>query len=280
MNKEKYFCDHCNYKCLYLQQWNKHIQTKKHIINCNLPNKLQDDLTTKCNHCKVVFTNEDYKKHRERNQVYWMVKSNPIYENCRCNDFCYEGKLFNNVETLKEVAESSTSYKARKRYNEKVYDKAVEILANRKQHEHDIMLAEQRRRKKMKELYDRKQEKDNKKIEEKINNITMTITDPSEKAKIYGFKDKCSCGKFKNEPYMTRKKQIEKGIETVLCGEGCDEEVSEEDDLTEFEDLLIQKYRSNLPFQSVCDMCVKGINDEDYSPRLLGECDVEICDCD
>ena len=144
MKQPTYFCDHCNiekfdsetqtykpqpYSCNTSSHYHKHIDTKKHILNTLICKNLTDDLIVKCKHCSINYTKEQYKQHKSRNSVLWVMKDK--FKESSCNHFTYDGKRFANLSTLKDFTEHSTKYKRQRYERNKIFEAAAEIIENK-----------------------------------------------------------------------------------------------------------------------------------------------------
>lgn len=246
MKRKIFRCDYCEiqkfnsetqefiyipFSCDTSAQWKQHIARPKHCINVERNQNLEDDLIVECKHCGGVYTKEQYKQHKEHNQLLW-VSNNPIYNDCSCNNFIYNNKRFEDLNVLRAYAECRYD-NGRKKYMIAKKPKEIKSFADRA--------------KPMKILLDKKKEKENKVVqplEEKVidNNITMTIED--EFNELNGIEDKddkhdlnikpiwdsedicCECGKYTNawKEYSIEKLKL---WEVVMCE--CDDSDSDSD---------------------------------------------------
>jgi len=121
MKRKLFRCDYCEIEkfdsetqtfinipfiCDTKQQWIKHIKRPKHCLAVARNNNLEDDLVKQCRHCDSVFTLEQYQRHKNHNTIYWISKNNPLYKDCSCNNFIYNGKRFETLLELRVYAEN------------------------------------------------------------------------------------------------------------------------------------------------------------------------------
>ena len=154
MKRELFSCDYCDiekfnsetqqfenvpFVCETLAHWKQHTKRIKHCLNVERNNNLEDDLVVECKHCNGIYTNDQYRRHKERNNLLWVSKSFAIYKDCSCNNFCYGKKRFESIQEVREYANVKDKYSYGKdkktNYTKKVYDKALEILNDRQEHE-------------------------------------------------------------------------------------------------------------------------------------------------
>ena len=198
-----FFCDNCNiekfnsetqeyefvaFECQTKHNYIRHMTTKKHLYNVIHSSNLDDDHVVECKHCTTIFTNIQYKQHKERNQLLWCMKAtNPIYKDCSCNNFIFGKKRFTTINELKEYSTIKEIYTYGQKnpqigYTRKNYDKAIQILRDKEDHEVKLMEAGKRRDIEMMEKYKEKKAKEEeakKKLKEKKNKtkIIGTIED-------------------------------------------------------------------------------------------------------
>lgn len=130
MKRDLFKCDYCQiekfnsetqefenipFSCYTTQQWKKHISRPKHCMNVARNKNLEDDLVVECKHCNGIFTKAQYEQHKNRN-ILLQWSSDPIYKECSCNNFIYNGKRFETMELLKVYAECRYN-NGRKKYN-------------------------------------------------------------------------------------------------------------------------------------------------------------------
>lgn len=121
MKRELFRCDYCEIEkfdsetqtfinipfiCSTLAHWKQHIKRPKHCLSVERNNNLEDDLVKQCKHCDGVFTLEQYQRHKNHNTIYWISKNNPLYNECTCNNFIYNGKRFETLIELRTYAEN------------------------------------------------------------------------------------------------------------------------------------------------------------------------------
>jgi len=121
MKRELFRCDYCEIEkfdsetqtfinipfiCSTLAHWKQHIKRPKHCLSVERNNNLEDDLIKQCKHCDGVFTLEQYQRHKNHNTIYWISKNNPLYNECTCNNFIYNGKRFETLIELRTYAEN------------------------------------------------------------------------------------------------------------------------------------------------------------------------------
>tara|TARA_R110000851_G_scaffold160708_3_gene304011 strand:- start:143 stop:1009 length:867 start_codon:yes stop_codon:yes gene_type:complete len=283
MKRELFSCDYCDiekfnsenqqyenvpFVCETLAHWKQHIKRPKHCLSVVRNKNLEDDLVVECKHCNGIYTKDQYRRHKERNNLLWVSKSFAIYKDCSCNNFCYGKKRFESIQEVREYANAKDKYTYGKdnktNYTKKVYDKALEILNDRQEHENKLneirrqneadlrKELDEKRAKEAKELEEKKKKKAKEKqrqqpIEEKIikeNPIAMTIED--EYNKLNNIKDSkqdkndcnikpiwdsedmcCECGLNTN---VWREYPIEKlkNWDVKLCE--CEDETDSEDE--------------------------------------------------
>ncbi len=204
MKRELFRCDYCDiekfnsetqqyeqvpFVCETLAHWKQHTKRVKHCINVERNKNLEDDLIVECKHCNGIFTQAQYKKHKEHNQLLWVSKGSfSYYKDCSCNNFCYGKKRFETLQELREYAMIREKYSYGKdkkiNYTKKEYDRALEILRDREEHENKLKEIRQENDAKLrKEIEDKKKKLKEKNIdkvvqpikEKVLDNITMTI---------------------------------------------------------------------------------------------------------
>ena len=126
-----FFCDHCSTKktisddkqeCLkvinlsgnFLQKRNleSHFKTKKHLQSLELVKKAIEEKTSiTCKYCNETFTKEGYDRHRERNNILWLINGNNKYGSC--NNIYYNKCRFPNIQYLKNYINAQDNYKWR-----------------------------------------------------------------------------------------------------------------------------------------------------------------------
>jgi len=113
----KYWCDNCNFTCNKKDHWKQHINSLKH--KRKLTDERYAEGNIQCIHCNEFFTKESYKRHKERNQLFWLCKNSYWTDFCSCNNFVSEtGKRYEDIRQLKDVMEK----KGRYGYNKKKLD--------------------------------------------------------------------------------------------------------------------------------------------------------------
>lgn len=275
-NKNVYFCDHCYteqyetldngkikpfkeyFRCSTTQKWIAHCKTRKHKYNCSMIHTLEDELLETCKFCNETLTKEAFNHHKNRNSLFWAVKSNSDYNASSCNNFILnsEGKRkirFPSIQTLSNYINMEREPNGR---TKRIYQKKTKHFKTYLSNDETVV----------------KEQAVNENI--KIN-IEEIIEDIPEFTKI------CKCGLPRNEPYMTKSKQEKYGIE--LCSKFCDEDTTEDEedeDLTEKDHLILDEYGTKLPFEDYCGDCNKPINKEDYSINLLVYLDIVVCNCE
>ena len=125
-----FFCDHCSIKkticddqeeslkvintsASFLQKRNleSHCKTKKHLEALEHVKKAIEEKTSiTCKYCNETFTKEGYDRHRERNNMLWLI-GNKEYGSC--NNIYYSKCRFPNTEYLKNYINSQDNYKWR-----------------------------------------------------------------------------------------------------------------------------------------------------------------------
>jgi|11_taG_2_1085331.scaffolds.fasta_scaffold22459_3 hypothetical protein len=178
MKRELFRCDYCEiskfdsetqeyvdlpFSCGTKHEWLQHISRPKHCLNVARNENLEDDLVIKCKHCDGIFTKKQYQKHKNRNIVLWW-STDPMYKDCSCNNFIYNGKRFETMELLKVYAECRYD-NGRKKYKYTPKPKKIKSFNERGQE-----------LKKQLEEKEKKVEKVVQPLVEKvIDNVTMSI---------------------------------------------------------------------------------------------------------
>ena len=164
------------FMCMKKDAWLKHIKTPKHIKNVVIYNNTKDEYVSECKHCKIRMDSRSYYIHKERNQLLWCMKAtNPIYKDCSCNNFISHNRRFNNIESVRDYSNMYENYSYGNNninYTKKNYDKAIELMKNKEDHEVKLMEAGKRRDMEMMEKYKEKKAKEEeakKKLKEKKN---------------------------------------------------------------------------------------------------------------
>lgn len=122
MKGNLFFCEYCEiekydseiqmlvdvpFECATLAHWKQHLKTKKHSLNKAISDNLTDECKVECKHCSQSFSKKQYEKHKERNKLLWLMKTETNeYKDCSCNNFIYNGKRFNNIKVLKSYTEN------------------------------------------------------------------------------------------------------------------------------------------------------------------------------
>jgi len=122
MKRQLFRCDYCEIEkfdsetqtfinipfiCGTLAHWKQHIKRPKHFLSIERNNNLEDDLVKQCNECNGIFTLEQYQRHKNHNAMLTLLKkSNPLYNECICNNFIYNGKRFETLMELKTYSEN------------------------------------------------------------------------------------------------------------------------------------------------------------------------------
>ena len=122
MKRQLFRCDYCEIEkfdsetqtfinipfiCGTLAHWKQHIKRPKHFLSIERNNNLEDDLVKQCNECNGIFTLEQYQRHKNHNAMLTLLKkSNPLYNECNCNNFIYNGKRFETLIELRTYAEN------------------------------------------------------------------------------------------------------------------------------------------------------------------------------
>ena len=263
MKRELFSCDYCGiekfnsenqefenipFSCYTNQQWKQHISRVKHCINIERNKNLEDDLVVECKLCNGIFTNPQYKKHKSKNLILFWTKD-PIYKDCSCNNFCYGKKRFETLQELREYAMVKEKYSYGKdkqiNYTKKEYDKALEILNDRQEHENKLQQIRQQNENKMRKELEEKKEKE-KKAKEQEKNRKKNLVKP-----------------IKENIQLT----IEDEFNTL---NGIEEKVNPKTDLNEPPD-----------FCDFCGDCGKPDNSiSEYSIEKLERYNIDICDCE
>ena len=224
MKRELFSCDYCDiekfnsenqqyenvpFVCETLAHWKQHIKRPKHCLSVVRNKNLEDDLVVECKHCNNIYTKAQYQKHKERNKLLWVSKGSfNHYKDCSCNNFCYGKKRFETIQEVREYINIKEKYSYGKdnkiNYTKKEFDKALEILNDRQEHETKLNEIRRQNEENMRKELDEKRAKEAKELEEKRkkiqrqppreekiikeNPITMTIED--EYNKLNNIKDK------------------------------------------------------------------------------------------
>ena len=186
MKRELFSCDYCDiekfnsenqqyenvpFVCETLAHWKQHIKRPKHCLSVVRNKNLEDDLVIECNHCNGIYTKDQYRRHKERNNLLWVSKSFTIYKDCSCNNFCYGKKRFESIQEVREYANIKDKYTYGKdkktNYTKKAYDKALEILNDRQEHETKLNEIRRQNEAKLRKELDEKRAKEAKQLEEK-----------------------------------------------------------------------------------------------------------------
>jgi len=278
MKRELFRCDYCDiekfnsetqqyenvpFVCETLAHWKQHIKRIKHCMNVERNKNLEDDLVVECKHCNGIFTQAQYKQHKEKNQLLWGSKGlYSYYKDCSCNNFCYGKKRFESLQELREYAMIKEKYSYGKdkkiNYTKKEYERALQILQNRQEHEDKLKeIRLQNEAKLRKELEDKK-EKLKKELEEK----------QKKKNSVHQVNEK----KVKEKEIDTDSNNITMTIE---------EEFNELNGIEEKED---PKTDLNIPpvwdSEDICCECGKPDNSfREYSDQKLKNYGVSLCDC-
>lgn len=193
MKRQLFRCDYCEIEkfdsetqifinipfiCSTLAHWKQHIKRPKHCVAVERNNNLEDDLVKQCKHCDGVFTLEQYQRHKNHNTIYWISKNNPLYNECICNNFIYNGKRFETLMELRTYAENRYE-NGRKKVEYIPKEKKVVSFEERNEKMEKIKeKIEERERKN----YERKvAEKERRKNKKKEPNIKIKIEEPKEK---------------------------------------------------------------------------------------------------
>ena len=182
MKRELFSCDYCDiekfnsenqqyenvhFVCETLAHWKQHIKRPKHCLSVVRNKNLEDDLVVECKHCNGIYTKEQYQIHKNRNIMLSWSKD-PIYKDCSCNNFIFNGKRFENLALLKEFAENRYE-NGRKKYEYIPKQKVLKSFADRgKAIINNVQEKEKKRVKRQPPI-------EEKKVKE--NPITMTIED-------------------------------------------------------------------------------------------------------
>ena len=204
-NSESQEYENIPFYCETLAHWKQHIMRVKHVLNVERNKNLEDDLVVECKLCNGIFTNPQYKKHKSKNLILFWTKD-PIYKDCSCNNFCYGKKRFETLQELREYAMVKEKYSYGKdkqiNYTKKEYDKALEILNDRQEHENKLQQIRQQNENKMRKELEEKKEKE-KNIKKNLvkpikENIQLTIED--EFNTLNGIEEKVNPKTDLNEP--------------------------------------------------------------------------------
>ena len=247
-NSESQEYENIPFYCETLAHWKQHISRVKHCINIERNKNLEDDLVVECKLCNGIFTNPQYKKHKSKNLILFWTKD-PIYKDCSCNNFCYGKKRFETLQELREYVNIKEKYSYGKdkkiNYTKKEYDKALEILNDRQEHENKLQQIRQQNENKMRKELEEKKEKE-KKAKEQENNRKKNLVKP-----------------IKENIQLT----IEDEFNTL---NGIEEKVNPKTDLNEPPD-----------FCDFCGDCGKPDNSiSEYSIEKLERYNIDICDCE
>ena len=242
-NSESQEYENIPFYCETLAHWKQHSMRVKHVLNVERNKNLEDDLVVECKHCDGVYTKEQYKKHKDINQLLGAYKGFSYTKDSSCNNFCYEKKRFETLQELREYAMVKEKYSYGKdkqiNYTKKEYDKALEILNDRQEHENKLQQIRQQNENKM------RKELEEKKAKEQEQNRKKNLVKP-----------------IKENILLT----IEDEFNTL---NGIEEKVNPKTDLNEPPD-----------FCDFCGDCGKPDNSiSEYSIEKLERYDIDICDC-
>tara|TARA_B110000037_G_C17100618_1_gene497808 strand:+ start:487 stop:1329 length:843 start_codon:yes stop_codon:yes gene_type:complete len=247
-NSESQEYENIPFYCETLAHWKQHISRVKHCINIERNKNLEDDLVVECKHCDGVYTKEQYKKHKDINQLLWASKGFSYTKDCSCNNFCYGKKRFETLQELREYVNIKEKYSYGKdkkiNYTKKEYDKALEILNDRQEHENKLQQIRQQNENKMRKELEEKKVKEQEQEQEK--NRKKNLVKP-----------------IKENIQLT----IEDEFNTL---NGIEEKVNPKTDLNEPPE-----------FCDFCGDCGKPDNSiSEYSIEKLERYDIDICDCE
>ena len=262
MKRELFSCNYCDvekfnsenqeyenipFYCETLAHWKQHISRVKHVLNIERNKNLEDDLIVECKHCDGIFTKVQYKKHKNINQLLWVSKGFSYTKDCSCNNFCYGKKRFESLIELRKYVDIKEKYSYGKdkkiNYTKKEYDKALEILNDRQDHEN-----------KLREIRQQNENKMRKELEEK-------------KAKEAKYKKKTIVQPIKEKIIDNIEMNIEDEFNKL---NGIEEKVNPKTDLNEPPD-----------FCDFCEECGKPDNSiSEYSIEKLERYDTDVCDCE
>ncbi len=111
-----HYCDNCNAEFPSITHLNRHKKTAKHIKIESL------DKPKTCIHCNKSFTEEGYKIHCERNELYWKHKNEDRYkfitDECSCNNYLFFEKRY---ATYKELVPLANEYIRKWRFKCETY---------------------------------------------------------------------------------------------------------------------------------------------------------------
>ena len=279
MKRELFSCDYCDiekfnsetqqyenvpFVCETLAHWKQHTKRIKHCLNVERNNNLEDDLIVECKHCNGIFTQDQYKQHKQHNQLLWASKSFSYTKDCSCNNFCYGKKRFEKLQELREYVNIKEKYSYGKNkninYTKKEYDRALEILQDRQEHEN-----------KLNEIRQENEAKLRKELDEKRAKEALTLQDKKKKPIL----STAVVAKQKKEKVIAMPP-----IDNITMS--IEDEFNELNGLEEKED---PKIDLNTPpiwdSEDICDECGKPDNSfREYSEHKLKNYKVSLCDCE
>lgn len=214
------------FSCVKKEQWNRHINTIKHITNVTMYNNFKDECINECRHCKVRLDKRSYIIHMNRNSKYHLSKHMDYAKESSCNNFILDGRRFNSIEIVRAYYDNKLKYSYGKdnklNYTKKNFDLALKIIDDKADHE--IKLNESRKEKERKQLeeFNKKKEereakerdmlkkKKNKSVKLDIPNLEMTIEE-SDKELVEKINEKYPT-KYENESPVQKAQRERKDI--------------------------------------------------------------------
>ena len=301
-----YWCDVCNsshignndeittryYETNQKQKFQQHIRSKKHI---KLTGALEALTTIKCEHCNRKFTEEGYLIHTKRNEPLWKLKKLGIASviNMGCNNFNVGKRRYKSID---EFISKTAPDKPKKRT---AVGKWSPITGITRPPNKPNRTAEQKK----------KDVENEYKLCNDCNGMFNVELERSDKElmKITGL-TMCECQDPPNlELEIEEVAPLEQTAEEIkdmmtkkiAVGKDANGDIIMKDnpnynpnsrsvyrikdhnrvELNETDEILIDRYGTQLPFDETCDSCYNPINYE-YSSKLLNKLDIDVCNCD
>ena len=101
-----YFCEKCNYTCSKLYNWNKHLDTAKHIQEIN-----GNDLVAKSSKIEQKYCCEKCKKYFHTNSGLWKHKKKCIIENNKTEESSSESEITKNENLIQYLMKENSDFK-------------------------------------------------------------------------------------------------------------------------------------------------------------------------
>ena len=257
--RDLFWCDHCAKKCVdgngndtlnwygcYISRdYSKHKKTKKHIAS--LAKDERDEISITCNKCNEKFSEEGFANHEKRNKELWGFHKIGMLKGMTCNNFTEDKKRYG---SMKEVRSSRDSKPKQKRVKVGKLSPITGLVRQKNKPNNFV------------ETYD----EDYyicKTCSHMVNDTTLKYSDNELMNKVN--KIMCLCKSLDNNIKMDIEDKV-----TIKCND---------DELTEDDYVLIDKYGSKLYFEDYCDTCLLPIN-YDYNDTIINHLDIDTCCCD